>query len=286
MLSQHLLTKRLIAIVLVIAFVAPFGLLTPLPSHKYVNAQVGVVVTGGLGTIQETLSAISLQKLEFKEYILDPIAWFVAKVLIKHMTRSIVNWINSGFDGNPAFVTDLGGFLTDVADQEIGNFIYGSGLSALCDPFELQIRLSLALKYSPVTEKIACRLSDVVGNIDNFLSGTSNSFQEGGWDGWFRLVTNDNPYNRYLEASRALETKISEAQGRATVELSFNKGFFSWKECRSGAPAGSARAAQDEGITDCETVTPGSFIESQLVNVAGSGIRQLELANEFKLSED
>src|SRR3989344_1544613 len=167
--GQLFLTKRLIAILLIVVFVFPIGLLSPL----HANAQVGVVVTGGIGTIQETISAINLQKLEFKEFVLDPIAWFVAKVLIKHMTRSIVNWINTGFDGNPAFVTDLGGFLTDVADQEIGNFIYGSGLSALCDPFELQIRLSLALKYSPVTEKIACRLSDVVNNIDNFLSGAA-----------------------------------------------------------------------------------------------------------------
>ena len=38
-----------------------------------------------------------------KELILDGIAWYVIKLAIAQITRSIVNWINSGFEGAPTF---------------------------------------------------------------------------------------------------------------------------------------------------------------------------------------
>jgi len=276
--------KKTLAGLLVLTFLIPLGVGLPIPDHSRANAQLPV--TDVLGNIQATISAgeavvistfegissYSLAYISFKESILDSLAWFAAKALIKHMTRSIVNWINSGFEGNPSFVTDIGGFLTDVVDAEIGKFIEGSELGFLCDPFQLQIRLSLALKYGQLEDQISCRLSEVVDNVDDFISGTAGSFQKGGWRGWFQLTVQDNPYNRYLEAETALQIRIAGATFESTKELDFGKGFFSWKEC---TPRGTV------GDVDCEIVTPGSFIESQLELVAGSGIRQLELADEI-----
>ena len=39
-----------------------------------------------------------------------------------HMTRDIVAWIETGFEGSPAFVTNLNGFMNDLADAAAGRW--------------------------------------------------------------------------------------------------------------------------------------------------------------------
>ncbi len=278
--------KILLSIIGIILISSPFSL-TP-TKYAYAGAGIGggsaVVVIGDvinsplLAGIAGLVGGL-FSSYNIKEFALDPIAWAVAKLVIKQMTRSIVNWINSGFDGNPAFVTDLNGFLADVADQVIGSFIEGKGLGFLCDPFQLQIRTSLALKYKTFEDKISCRLTSVIDNVDNFLAG---DFSEGGWPGWFELTTQDNPYVRYLQADAELSARLVNAKGQEVKLLDFGGGFLSWRECKdTNGPVGTPGYSIYGPNIQCETVTPGKFIESQLENVAGSGIRQLELADEI-----
>ena len=68
------------------------------------HAQFGgpVVVIGDLPSIQKQ--------------VVDAIAWTVAKTAVQSLTQSIVNWINSGFEGSPAFVTDLENNLGNLSD--------------------------------------------------------------------------------------------------------------------------------------------------------------------------
>ena len=80
---------------------------------------------------------------------IDGFFHLAAKVFLRAMVRSIIQWINSGFQGAPAFVTDLRGFLVDVADEIAGEFIYQSdALRFLCSPFQLDVRIALAGTYS------------------------------------------------------------------------------------------------------------------------------------------
>lgn len=234
------------------------------------------------------LSAVDADK--FKEFVLDALVWFANNVLIKHITRSVVNWINSGFEGNPAFVTDFQGFLTDAIDAEIGRFIEGSALGFLCDPFQLQIRVALAIKYRSLEDQISCRLTEVVDNIDNFISGASGSFYDGGWRGWFQLVKDDNPYNRYLEASAALDVSIATARGEKIELFRAGGGFLSWEQC--DAPPASQAEADFENAQGrfagaqgneprCEIVTPGSVIETQLNETLSLGGRRITVADEI-----
>jgi len=65
------------------------------------------------------------------------------------MTDSVVDWINHGFNGSPAFIQNPGGFFIDAADQITGAFIANSGpLASLCNGFGLDIRLSLAMNQT------------------------------------------------------------------------------------------------------------------------------------------
>jgi hypothetical protein len=51
-----------------------------------------------------------------KEFVLKPLAIAVARSIIRRMTVQTVNWINSGFKGNPMYVTNTGQFFMDQAD--------------------------------------------------------------------------------------------------------------------------------------------------------------------------
>lgn len=250
-LSKHKLT--LSSLLILTAMVSIFLFLP----NKKIHAQVPVIEVGFLAT---------------KEGILDGIAWQVANLVIQEMSHNIVNWINSGFDGNPAFVTDLDGFLLGIADNVAGSFIEGTELGFLCDPFELQIRQALAINYhSPFAKKIECTLTGVVENIDDFLAG---DFSAGGWDGWYELTVRDNPYSQYLAASEELSVRIVNAKNRELNLLSWANGFLSWRECSDGT-------VDLIGATSCPIVTPGIVIENQLNNTLDSGRNRLIVAKEI-----
>ena len=127
-------TKKLLGLNLLIQFALMASLsgflFSPTPAH----AQFGIGgLIGGAGaervhvvadssgnlvanqTTQFNTTAINAiqTKLGFKELTLDGIAWSLVKNVAQQMTSSIINWINSGFQGSPAFLTNLDRFLLD-----------------------------------------------------------------------------------------------------------------------------------------------------------------------------
>lgn len=197
---------------------------------------------------------------------LDNITYSAAKIIISNITNSIVAWINSGFQGSPAFIENPSDFLTDVADQVAGNFIAGTELGFLCSPFSLNIRFALNFTYSSNFEnKVYCRLTDVVSNVENFANFTAGDFSQGGWKSWFQITQtpSNNALGAYLSAQHEMNLRVSESQFIQDKLLTWGRGFLSFSD-------------EDGNIT-----TPGAVIEGQLENVLGSGVRQLELADEI-----
>jgi len=97
-----------------------------------------------------------------KDFVLDKLAYLVAKQILHQMTISVVNWINSGFQGNPAFINNPAGFFEDAADQVTANFLVGP-LQGLCSPFSLDIRLALATQMTNSSQgRYTCTLSKVI----------------------------------------------------------------------------------------------------------------------------
>lgn len=233
--------------------------------------------------LQSTLSAVSnaatalgVGSLALKENFLDGIFQAAAKVFLRAMVRSIITWINSGFQGSPAFVTDLSGFLLDVADEVVGDFIYNSDdLNFLCSPFQLDVRIALATQYSSGREgnyQPQCTLSDVVDNVDGFLSG---SFADGGWPGWLELSISEesNPTLAYLNAEAEMYARIVNAQGEEVELLNFGDGFFSMEFCDVAEQASGSRP-------NCTIGTPGSVIANSINDALGAGQDELIAADE------
>ncbi|MEK9184923.1 MAG: hypothetical protein AAB866_02030, partial [Patescibacteria group bacterium] len=311
-----LLNKKVISFILIISFIIPT---TFLSYPKKSDAQLAVIEANSTPNLIQSIitatksvaTSVWQYAIHYKEFTLDGIGWWVAKLIIRQMTTSIVNWINSGFNGNPSFVTDPAGMFIDIADQEIGKFIEGSSdLNFLCKPFSIDIRIALAFRYRPFKQKITCTFTDIAKNATNagnsFMKG---NFVNGGWNNWISLT--QEPQNNYIGASlmaqEELSLRIANKQAATKSEIDWGKGFLSWKTCDQYATETVGSSDEFTNATDHQTGdgdeytsasedvitkktgtclhestnTPGTVIESGLENVLGSGVRQLELADEF-----
>ena len=93
-----------------------------IPQRAHALFGIGDIVIDPTNLIQNTINAVNSAAEYTLEYVLDGLAWEVANLAIQSMTKSIVNWINSGFEGSPAFVTDLRTNLRGVGDAVAARF--------------------------------------------------------------------------------------------------------------------------------------------------------------------
>ncbi len=261
---MHLYNKFLITIVISFA-VFLLGSITPKTALA-----IPVPVLDGPVLAQNTL-------LTNKELVLDPVVTAAAKVVISNITNSLITWINSGFEGNPAFISNPEQYFTDVADQVAGNFIAGGEMGELCQPFSNTIRINLAVNYSSnYVQRNFCRLSDIIGDVEGYTDFTNGNFGLGGWNSWFEITQNpsNNPLGAQVIAQSEMAKRIAKAVGIKEKELDWGDGFLSFRDCLAEDRNGNC-------VKQGPIKTPGKVIESQLENTLGSDIRQLELADEF-----
>lgn len=195
----------------------------------------------------------------------DAIAYCLANTIITYVADSTIAWIQSGFEGKPAFVDDPTKLFQDLADYEMSNFLEELGGGVLCEPFRPYVTLGLVNSYTNnYSTRGKCTLDKVQGNVDSFLSG--NSFD---YNTYFAVTQNpaNNPYGSYLLAEAEARNRISAGVGAVKLELDWGNGYFSWK-AKDGPNAG-------------KTVTPGKVIESQLEARLNLASDRLVLAEKF-----
>lgn len=287
--------KKQISILLVIFLIAPsFMVAHPSKAEAFPVVERGMnLITNLKNTIESTYTKISAGLtannstiLAVKETIGDGLVTIAKKTLIRQITTGVVNWINSGFDGSPAFISDFDGFMTDIADRSIGKYIFGSKLKFLCGPIRPAVQLALNNKY--YGEVPACRLSGIESNVENAVTNFNIQWD---WNTW-QSITTDIGSNSYLAFEYSVfgaNNDISKAQNSATNKAKMNNGFLSWETCPMSW--GSLSASEKDNYFDetdyksiCpgkQTNTPGSVIYSQLNEALPSGLRDLELADEI-----
>lgn len=199
------------------------------------KTEAAMPVADVLNKPSHLLNAINISADHLKKFVLDGLARAVAQRIIQRLTKSIVAWINSGFNGNPSFVTDPKGFFVDVADQVAGDFLTAGGLDFLCSPFKLQLKLSLINQYSQRRSgPPQCTLSGALSNIQNFQGFMSGNFYAGGWPGWISLTQEpqNNPYGAMLIADAQLGIQIQSKQKIEEKKLDWGRGFLSMGGCQ------------------------------------------------------
>ncbi|MFA6094570.1 MAG: hypothetical protein WC757_01635 [Candidatus Paceibacterota bacterium] len=214
-----------------------------------------------------TLTHNTLKELVKKETKTDGVCTMMAKVALGALTDSLVNWINSGFEGGPAFVTDFEGFMTNTADQIAGTFIKDQlGLGFLCEPFRVNIQLSLALKYTAKYAREArCTLTEVGRNIENAINNASIGVNASlTWDEWYDMTQKpqNNRYGAEMMAESELAFQIQTKTGTKKAVLDWGNGFKSLQ-----GPDGKIR-------------TPGKTISDSLSGSMKTNFDELGMADE------
>lgn len=165
-----------------------------------------------------------------KELIEDCLIWALKAALIEALTGRTVNWVQTGMDGNPAFVTNVNESLRSVADKAAGAYI-SSVVPLLCSPFQVDVQLALTELYRQSQRidyfsRVSCPLSQITDNIEDFTNG---NFYAGGWEAWYSVVT--NPYSSRIGSivagSNEIGIRVSSATGQFTQKINLGSGFLS-----------------------------------------------------------
>lgn len=232
-----------------------------------------VIGTAAISVQVQDLTAIKQRNDTKTNTVWQCIIKSVAQAAIDQITRSVVNWINSGFNGQPSFVTNFNQYFANVADQAAGEFIKGSALSFLCSPFAPQIKIAIAQSYANRNNSGAtCSLTKVTNNINGFLKG---NWGAGGWGGLLQLTTmpTNNPYGAYAYAQIGLNSSIANAQNNANRNVSPG-GFISVQKC-------DTTKGQSVGKGNCPVTTPGQVIQDSLNNSFKGSLDQLNIAQDI-----
>ena len=229
--------------------------------------------------------------LKQKEGCSDAIAYALAKSLLVATTRSIVDWINNGFEGDPLFISDPQGFFRDVLDQATGIFFIELGQTKICEPLRAPIiKLLLTSRYQ---DRVQCTLSTVLQNVEDF----SLDFRNGGWAAWIQInEPQNNIYGLAYLTADELQRQRAERERNARNEVDQGQGFIGFKKCleytketitydADQTESGVAETEEVNGPCKRETtLTPGQIVAEQMKFVSTSDARQKELADEVNES--
>lgn len=214
-----------------------------------------------------------------KEFTWDTILWALAKAIIHQLTQNIVQWIRTGFEGNPLFITDPKRFFLNAVNEASGifldNYVSPEIYDLLCSPWRAPVFFALLTihsqsdKYTP-----SCTLNTVINNAQGMANFMQN-FMQGGWSAWLSMTAKpeNNPYGAFLAASAKSDERKAKAEARADTEAQMNTGFLGVKTCLNRTQSGYCQ----EWYTD----SPGKWVENQLGWSTTSELRTLELADEI-----
>ncbi len=265
--------KKILAIIAIIAIFAPgFFLFSVKKTEAVVGQAAGVAGLASVPTV-DTYQYV-------KKGWLDGIAWMLAKAVLRQITNSTVKWIQTGFKGNPAFITDFGGFMKESADQATGLFmaeyLNPDFYKMICSPFRLQLMLSLPF-YRPY--KPWCTLNTVLAVQGQSFESFSKGFKNGGWQAWISMTgnSNNNYYGAFFTSWDTYLARLAAGQNKSQTESIFGKGFLGMKKCVEyiDGPMGEQICSKEV------TTSPGAWVSDQLSAVTQTDLRSLEIADEI-----
>jgi len=187
---------------------------------------------------------------EMRQEIIDKLEKFLKKVLqvmaaraMLSMSKSTVNWINSGFHGVPLFLENPDSFFKDIVKSEVKKLIDTFGRDPLRFPYGRIASLNFIDAYKQrVDTNAAYSLSNVI-NDEAYLSNYRSNFNIGGWNGL--LLHTQYPQNNAIGfqmlANEELARRIdvgpipSNEIGKVQNLLQQGQGFLSPQICSTNS---------------------------------------------------
>ncbi|MFZ3011602.1 MAG: hypothetical protein WA060_01210 [Minisyncoccia bacterium] len=199
----------------------------------------GIKVALGIqGNASNAITASKAVQTWYQE-ILKQVLQAVARKALQEITKSTVNWINSGFHGSPLFLENPQSFFEDIAKSEVKNLVDTFGYDNLKYPFGKDFALNTINAYKrQLSDNAAYSLSKVMTDPVQ-LRNYQNNFNVGGWDAF--LINTQYPQNNYLgfqmlateELARRVQGTTQTAAQKVQTTLQQGMGFLSPQTCPS-----------------------------------------------------
>ncbi len=214
---------------------------------------------------------------------LNAIGFCIVNEILAYITQSTIQWINSGFQGSPVFVSNTGEFLQGVEDQELGNFVNGIAEGTLginlCQPFKVQVLLgTLGVGGRGQQNPLSCTLNAIKNNYNQFVGGNWGS---GGMQGWFELTQGaNNPYGATMIAQQQALLQVNKQQNNLLINLNWAKGYHDFTYCQDKSTPNTTTGKCSNGAAPV-TGTPGDYIQNQVNARAAAPEQRLNIATDF-----
>ncbi len=206
----------------------------------------------------------------------DPAQWLANQQMVSDSANNILEFIGSGFGGNPAFVQNLPLLQQTLADQLGMGFISRLG-ETLDTPFtgDLQRALLGIHQRNMRGEEVGYNAQSVIGDLDGFLGGDFAA--GGGWAGILAMSQNpqNTPLGAFFTARERMDQSIQQGLANEETILNWDQGMRSMQEC-----------TEVDGRQQCFRTTPGSAIGAQMNKALGVGLDSAIGANAFGMEFD
>ncbi|MDP3014879.1 MAG: hypothetical protein Q8N28_00420 [bacterium] len=222
------------SLVLIITFNSLGGFLKPKKTEAVYPVQDNAALAQRTTlAAKQTATDVSFQLKNIGQWLKDN--WerimrdIIAKRILDYITNETVKWIQGG--GKPKFIGNWEGFVKDVGDIAFDSVIREVGLSKLCAPFGLDIKIGL-LPVEDFGQRVTCTLDKVVSNIQNFYV----DFSVGGWRGYNLLwQPENNYYGVAINIADEVMRRTAEKKDAAKSEGLAGAGFMGDKICKAGS---------------------------------------------------
>ena len=252
-----------------------------------------------------------LEKTTQREQCLNGAADAVAKIALQKVSDKTLNWVKTGFNGNPFYIRDIDSYVKSIENEKLDSYL--NNHIATSNPI-----FGNALRS--VMKQQATGYSDgLLNKAMNTPEGKAyqafqSDFTNGGWNAL--LNPSYNPVGAYFDATDEVNDIIGIAVNNVQNELLQGNGFLSQKKCveyevaprpaivrtsgadtcgikdsqgnclgsPSSSSAGTQKPATGSSTPKCkryETVTPGQVISQQVSAITNSTVRQLENTNKI-----
>lgn len=247
-----------------------------------------------------------------REECLNGIAFTLAKNQLVAMTKSTINWVTTGFNGDPMYIRNINSFMRNIENEilarELNMFKDLSGNYNTREyPYGRDFSIS-AINTRQSSQNFADSMKqDLTYYLEDgaTIEDFSQDFSKGGWSGWLALTQHpqNNPLGFTMKSSQHIADEQEKEVTNLKEEKAENDGFLSQKKCveyyKKSIPTTIPYQEVEEetgelvwkehtetkeviDLESCkkwEVVTPGSLIKDKISDSLGSPERQLEIAD-------
>jgi hypothetical protein len=228
-----------------------------------------VVVSNVSNAVPVTDSVVrsETKQQNFKERCLDALARYAVLKVIDKITLMTVEWINSGFEGNPFYPENRANFFEEIARDEVLTFTSWFSANPQDYPFGQAVAETILLSVqNRFQDNLRFSLNQVLQHSNQYANYDSFTaqFSIGGWAGYTAMMEpSNNIFGNYLMANNYLArqtrgTTINIAEN-FRQELSEGLGVINQRKCARTAMSDSYYSSGDEYIDETNDLHLGGY---------------------------